>query len=62
MVNVKFMNKLHIFAMNGQTGEFIGNVPIDKKRVLAYTILTFFICVVICSIVSFSLYIITGGA
>ena len=62
MVNVKFMNKTHIFAMNGQTGEFIGNIPIDKKRLLAYTILVFIICIVICSIVSFSLYIITGGA
>ena len=23
---------MHTFAMNGQTGKFIGNVPVDKKK------------------------------
>ncbi len=36
MLNIKYNDKLHLFAMNGQTGKMVGNVPIDnKKRVLA---------------------------
>ena len=38
MVNVKYNGKMHIFAMNGQTGEFIGNIPLDKGKTLLYTI------------------------
>lgn len=32
MLNVNFEGKIHTFAMNGQTGKFIGNVPVDKKK------------------------------
>lgn len=32
MVNVKYQDKYYLFAMNGQTGEFIGNVPVDSKK------------------------------
>lgn len=32
MLNVSFDGKMYTFAMNGQTGKFIGNVPIDKKK------------------------------
>ena len=49
MVNIKYNNKMHIFAMNGQTGEFIGNIPIDKKKAVLYTILIFVISVIILS-------------
>lgn len=41
MVNVKYQNKFYIFAMNGQTGEFIGNIPLNKTKTLIYTILIF---------------------
>ena len=32
MLNTKYENKAYIFAMNGQTGKFVGELPIDKKR------------------------------
>ena len=32
MVNVKYLGKMYTFAMNGQTGEFIGNIPVDRKK------------------------------
>ena len=32
MLNVSFEGKIYTFAMNGQTGKFVGNVPIDKKK------------------------------
>lgn len=41
MVNVKYKDKYYLFAMNGQTGEFIGNMPIDKKKVWMYGIKMF---------------------
>ena len=41
MVNVKYGNKFYLFAMNGQTGEFIGNIPIDKKKVIIYWLIIF---------------------
>ena len=43
MVNVKYNNKPYLFAMNGQTGEFIGNLPTDPKKVVLYFILIFVI-------------------
>ncbi len=41
MVNIKFKDKMHLFAMNGQTGEFIGDIPLDKKKVIITTIILF---------------------
>ncbi len=46
MVNVKYEGKTYIFAMNGETGKFIGDIPLDKKKKLLYTILIFGICFV----------------
>ena len=42
MVNVKYEDKYYTFAMNAQTGEFIGDIPISKKRAVAYGSLIFF--------------------
>lgn len=33
MLNVKYNGKIYTLAMNGQTGKFIGNVPISWKKV-----------------------------
>lgn len=41
MVNVKYKDKYYLFAMNGQTGEFVGNMPLDKGKTVIYTILIF---------------------
>lgn len=41
MVNVKYKDKMHIFAMNGQTGEFIGNIPLDVGKAFLYFFLIF---------------------
>lgn len=32
MLNVNFQGQIYTFAMNGQTGKFVGNVPVDKKK------------------------------
>ena len=52
MVNVKYKDKFYLFAMNGESGKFIGNIPLDKKRALMYTIITFAISFIILTIIS----------
>lgn len=47
MVNVKYKDKYYIFAMNGQTGEFIGNIPLDKKKAFLYFLYVFAIAFLI---------------
>ncbi len=34
LLTIKHKNKDYTFAMNGQTGKFVGNIPTDKKRAL----------------------------
>ena len=29
---ISLKDKIYTFAMNGQTGKFIGNIPVDKKK------------------------------
>jgi hypothetical protein len=33
-----YKDKKYFFAMNGQTGKFIGNLPIDKVKLVVYSI------------------------
>lgn len=41
MLNVKYKDKYYIFAMNGQTKEFVGNIPIDTKKTIIFSIIVF---------------------
>ena len=62
MVNVKYNEKQYLFAMNGQTGEFVGNIPLDKRKTVIYTILIYIITFIVCIIGSYILYKIGGNA
>ncbi len=62
MVNVKYKDKYYIFAMNGQTGEFIGDIPLDKKKVILWTILMFVGIFVLIIIISLILHFLGGNA
>ena len=53
MVNVKYNNKFYLFAMNGESGKFIGNIPLDKKKAVLYTIITFIISFIVCVVLSY---------
>lgn len=46
-----YNNKSYLFAMNGQTGKFIGNLPIDKKKLAIASIVTYVICMIILLII-----------
>ena len=39
MLNIKYKDKIYTFAMNGQTGKLIGDIPIDWKKAILYFII-----------------------
>ena len=43
MLTVKYKDKIHTIAMNGQTGKMVGNIPIDYKKAVIIWILIFII-------------------
>lgn len=56
MVNVKYHDKYYLFAMNGESGKFIGNIPLDKGKAVFISILSFIISFIICIIVSYIIF------
>ena len=38
MLNIKYKDKMHMFAMNGQTGKMVGNVPISWLKLIIWSI------------------------
>lgn len=60
MVNVKYGNKMYPFAMNAQTGKFIGNIPVNKKKV-ALVSLAMIISISLITIFIFYLVYLFGG-
>lgn len=60
MVNVKYKDNTYIFAMNGQTGEFIGNIPLDKSKTIIYSIIIFLVSLLLLILGSYILYKIGG--
>lgn len=59
MVNVKYKDKFYTFAMNGQTGEFVGDIPTSKKRLIACIFLTILIPFILVLLISYLMYL--GG-
>ena len=60
MVNVKYNDKYYTFAMNAQTGEFIGDTPVSKPKAIAFAIGIFLAIALI--VVIFSYLFFQGGA
>ncbi len=38
MVNINYNDKIYTFAVNGQTGKMVGDIPIGKKETIIWTI------------------------
>lgn len=57
MLNIKYKDKIYTFAMNGQTGKMIGNIPVDRTKVVVYSIIIF----IIVFIVSFVIILVKNG-
>ncbi len=51
MVNIKYKDKNYIFAMNGQTGKMIGNIPIGVKEAILWAVGIFALLFVLAFIV-----------
>lgn len=62
MVNVKYNEKQYIFAMNGQTGKFIGDIPVDKKKALIIGIVVFIISFIMTILISLIIFKAKGGS
>ena len=60
MVNVKYKDKYYLFAMNGQTGEFIGNMPMSTFKVFLYSVLIFIFCMILFIGGSYIIYLLGG--
>lgn len=42
MVNIKYRDKMYTFAMNGQTGRIVGNIPVSIGKAILWSIIIFF--------------------
>ena len=61
MVNVKYKEKFYTFAMNAQTGEFVGNIPVDKKKAaIIFAVVTLGVAILVI-IVSYLIYMFGGN-
>ena len=47
MVNVKYLGKMYTFAMNGQTGKMIGDMPIGPKETILWSLGIFIVSFII---------------
>lgn len=61
MVNVKYNDKFYLFAMNGESGEFIGDIPLDKKKAVMIGIIVFIISFLISILISYLLFRMGGN-
>lgn len=41
VLNIKYNDKIYRFSMNGQTGKLVGEIPVDKKKLLLAILITF---------------------
>lgn len=47
MVNTKYRDKTYTFAMNGQTGKIVGDLPLGRKEVVVWSLVIYLICFII---------------
>lgn len=51
MVNIKYKDKLYTFAMNGQSGKMVGDIPIGIKETIIWGLIIFIVTFLICLLV-----------
>lgn len=44
ILTTRYQNKPYTFMMNGQTGKFVGSLPVDKRKAILYPAIVFIIC------------------
>lgn len=53
MVNIKYNEKMYTFAMNGQTGKLIGDIPYSKKKAALFLLILFIILFAILLLITY---------
>ena len=53
MLNIKYNEKMYTFAMNGQTGKMIGDIPYSKKKAVLYVLLLFIVIFAIVALITY---------
>lgn len=58
VLNIKYKDKIYHFALNGQTGKMVGEIPVDKKKLcklifLCFSIISFILCILV--------FVVAGG-
>ena len=53
VLNIKYKDKIYHFALNGQTGKMVGEIPVDAKKLWLLILLTFFISFAILGLIFF---------
>lgn len=56
MLNIKYMDKMYKFAINGQTGKIVGEYPVDKSKKWKYFAKVFAISLAVCAVAGWLLY------
>ena len=51
-----YKDKYYLFAMNGQTGKFIGDMPVDKGKVVKWSIWMFIILCLVLLVISYVIF------
>lgn len=53
MININYKDKIYTFAMNGQTGKIVGNIPIGVRETIIWTIMIFVLVFIVSTIVMY---------
>ena len=61
IVNVKYKDKYYTFAMNAQTGEFVGDIPTSKARAIIFGSIIFIAIFLLIALISFLFLKFKGG-
>lgn len=53
MVNIKYNDKMYTFAMNGETGKMIGDIPYSKSKLLIFILILFAVIFAITAVITY---------
>ena len=56
ILNTTYNNEQYTFAMNGQTGKFVGNLPMDRKKFAICFVLVFVVITLIMFLVFYMVW------
>ena len=56
LLNVKYKDKMYTFAMNGQTGKFVGDLPSDNSKLVKICLLVFIGATLLISLIQFLMF------